>query len=125
MASQDIATATVTGNLTRDPELNESGKVLKLGIASGRRVKQQSGEYEEETSYFDIKVLGNRADPLSKILAKGSKIAVLGDLVQERWESQDGDKRSAVRILAREVVLMSGSGRQEPAPDREDETGGW
>lgn len=120
MASNGISAAVVAGNLTRDAELNQSGKVLQFGVAVNRYHKENG----DEAHFFDVKVLGNRAEPLSKILTKGSKVTVLGDLVQERWETEDGQKRSVVRILAREVVL-AGAPRDDAEPDREAETGGW
>lgn len=116
-----IAQATIAGNLTRDAELNESGRVLSFGVAVNRREKDSDGEYSDKAHFFDCKVLGNRAEPLSRILTKGMKVTVVGDLVQERWEDKEGGKRSAVRILAREVVL-SGGGEDagEPRDDAKD-----
>lgn len=123
MASSGIAVAVIAGNITREPELNESGKVLKLGVAVNRRVKKGE-DWDDEVSFFDVKVLGKRAEGLSKILAKGDRVTVEGDLVQERWET-DGQNRSAVRILAREVVL-GGSGRAASSDEAAgDNTDGW
>ncbi len=119
-----IATCTIAGNLTRDPELNDSGKVLSFGVAVNRREKDASGEYDDKPHFFDVKVLGNRAQALANILAKGRGVTVQGDLTQERWE-KDGQKRSAVRIIAREVVLhgsgdgeSSGGGSKAPVAQR-------
>lgn len=120
-----ISHATIAGNLTRDPEINESGKVLKFGVAVNRNEKNADGEYGEVAHFFDCKVLGNRAQPLSGILVKGMRVTVVGDLVQERWEAQDGSKRSAVLVLAREVVIGGEGKPAESAPDRDAETGGW
>src|SRR6266567_1531002 len=103
-----ISTAIIAGNLTRDAELNKSGRVLGFSVAVNRRQKDGE-EWVDVAHFFDCKVLGNRAEGLSKILTKGMKVTVLGDLVQDRWETDDGQKRSAVRIIAREVVF-SGSG---------------
>lgn len=122
--SSGIATAVVAGNLTRDAELNESGRVLSFGVAVNRREKERdSDEYAEVAHFFDCKVLGNRAQPLAGILTKGMKVTVQGDLVQERWET-DGQKRSAVRIIAREVVL-GGSRDGESAPEAKPDDTGW
>lgn len=98
-----IAVAVLSGNLTRDAELNGSGRVLSFSVACNRREKGQDGEYEDKPHYFDCKILGNRAAPLEGLLTKGRGVTVQGDLVQERWE-KDGQKRSAVRVLVREVV---------------------
>lgn len=102
-----IARAVLVGNLTRDPELNDRGTVLKLGLAVNRSVKRE-GEWTEEVSYFDINVFGNRAPALAKILVKGKPIAVDAKVVQERWENQAGEKRSAIRFYADEVQLLGG-----------------
>lgn len=120
-----IASVVLAGNITRDPELNESGKVLRLSVAVNRYQKNADGEGSEEVSFFDVKVLGARASGLAKILAKGGKITVQGDLVQERWETKEGDKRSTVLILAREVVL-GGSGKTAASDEAaDDNTAGW
>lgn len=102
----DIARATIVGRLTRDPELNSTGKVLKLGIASNYRQKNQAGDWEEAVSYFDVKVFGNRATGLAGFLAKGRQVAVDARVVQERWTNDSGDKRSAVMFYADEVIPL-------------------
>lgn len=108
-----IAIAVITGNVTRDPELNDSGKVLSFSVA----VNQYDAQAEDKQSvhYFDVRVLGNRAQPLSGILSKGKGVTVSGQLVNERWE-KDGQKRSVVRILVGmggDVVLQGGGDRAE------------
>lgn len=117
-----LSLAVLSGNCTRDPELNESGKVLSISVAVNRRAKGADGEWGDEVSYFDVKVLGNRAQPLANILSKGQGVTVQGDLVQERWE-KDGQKRSAVRLLAREVVLHGGRGERSDAGEVSDGPG--
>jgi len=103
-----IATVTLTGNLTRDPEA-VSEKLLTFSVAVNRREKDAAGEWSDAPHFFDCKVLGNRASGLAGILEKGRGVTVQGDLVQERWE-KDGQKRSAVRVIAREVVLHGSRG---------------
>ena len=107
-----IARAVLVGNLTRDPELNSTGKILKLGLAVNRSVKRND-EWTDEVSYFDITVFGNRAQALAKILAKGRPIAVDAVVVQERWENQAGETRSAICFYADEVQLL---GSRDDAP---------
>lgn len=118
-----IATATIAGNLTRDPELNDSGKVLSFGVAVNRREKNRdTDEWEDAPHFFDVKVLGNRAESLNNLLSKGAQVTVTGDLVQERWQDRETQaNRSAVRILAREVVLPpKGDGSGEMRDDSKD-----
>lgn len=108
-----ISSVTLTGNLTADPN-SVSERLLTFTVAVNRREKNADGEYADAAHFFDCKVLGNRASGLAGILEKGRGVTILGDLVQERWE-RDGQKRSAVRVLAREVVLH-GSRSSSDAP---------
>ena len=100
----------VTGNLTRDPELRQTAtgmSVLSFGIAvNDRRKNSQTGEWEDYPNYLDCTLFGARADGLSKILTKGSKVAIDGKLRWSQWE-KDGQKRSKVEIIVDSLDFMS------------------
>lgn len=105
--ANNIATAVVGGRLTRDAELNESGKVLRFSVASNYPVKD-GDSWDEEVSYFECKILGERrANAMEEYLTQGRSVVVHGDLRQERWENGEGEKRSKVVILAQTVELGS------------------
>ncbi len=99
---------TITGNLTRDPELRftPSGQATtSFGVAVNRRwQKRQSQEWEESTSYFDVVCWGQLAENTAQSLTKGSRVVVTGRLDQRSWESQAGERRSKVEITADEVA---------------------
>lgn len=101
----------ITGNLTRDPELRATGSgmsVLKMGVAvNDRRKNQQTGEWEDVPNFVDVTVFGARAEALSRFLSKGSKVAIEGKLRWSQWESQQGDKRSKLEVVADEVEFLS------------------
>lgn len=104
----------ISGNLTRDPELRSTAggmSVLKMGIAvNDRRKNAQTGEWEDVPNFFDVTVFGSRGESLSRFLSKGSKVAVEGKLRWRQWETPDGDKRSAVEIIADDIEFMSSRG---------------
>jgi single-strand DNA-binding protein len=98
-------TITIIGNVTRDPELRylTSGTALaQLGVAVNRRY-MQNNEWQEETSFFDVVCWRDLADNVSESISKGDRVIVTGRLEQRSWETQDGDKRSKVEIVADEV----------------------
>lgn len=101
----------ITGNLTRDPELRSTASgmnVLKIGVAvNDRRKNQSTGEWEEVPNFVDVTVFGNRAEPLSRFLSKGSKVAIEGKLRWSQWENPQGEKRSKLEVVADEVEFMS------------------
>lgn len=103
-----INNVSITGNLTRSPELRATQggtAVLRFGIAVNDRRKNASGNWEDVPNFFECVTFGNRATALSDILTKGMKVAIAGKLHYSSWE-KDGQKHSKVDIIAQEIELM-------------------
>ena len=98
------------GNLTRDVELKQVGEyaVAKFAIAVNERVKK-NGEWTEVAHFFDVETW-NGAEACAKYLSKGRQVAVSGSLVQHRWETDEGQKRSKVYVKAQRVDFIGGKG---------------
>ena len=98
---------TLVGNVTRDPELRytASGQAMaKFGLAVNRRWQnRQTQAWEESTSFFDIVAWREMAENIGESVQKGARVVVTGRLEQRSWESQEGDKRSTVEVVADEV----------------------
>ena len=96
---------TVVGNITRDPELRftTGGRaVASFGIAVNRRY-QVNNEWQEQTSFFDVVAWAQLGENAAASLAKGARVIVNGRLEQRTWETQDGEKRSKIEIIADEI----------------------
>jgi single-strand DNA-binding protein len=96
---------TLVGNITRDPELRftPTGQaVATFGMAVNRRF-QKNGQWEEQTSFFNVTAWGTLGENASNSLHKGARILVSGRLEQRSWETQEGDKRSVVEVIADEI----------------------
>jgi single-strand DNA-binding protein len=99
------STVTLIGNLTRDPELRYTtgGRgVASFGLACNRRY-QQNGEWQEQVSFFNVVAWGSLGENVAASLTKGTRVIVTGRLEQRSWETQDGEKRSVVEIVADEI----------------------
>jgi len=98
---------TVIGNCTRDPELRFTAggqAVASFGLAVNRRWQnRQTNEWEEVVSFFDVTCWAQLAENVAESITKGSRIIVSGRLDQRSWETQDGDKRSKIEIVADEI----------------------
>ena len=93
------ADSTITGNLTSDPELkyasNGSAR-LTFSVASNRRY-QKDGEWQEETSFFNVVAWRNTAEHAARVLEKGLPVVVKGRLEQRSWEDKETQqKRSTI-----------------------------
>lgn len=109
----NINRVTITGNLTRDPELRAlpSGtEVCQLGVAvNGRRKNPQTGQWEEEPNFFDVTVFGAQGQNCAQYLSKGRPVAIDGRLRWSSWEDKNGGgKRSKVDIVAQTVQFLGG-----------------
>ena len=111
------------GNLTRDPELRytPSGTaVCQLGVALNRRWKDQAGEMQQETTFVDVTVWARQAETVAAYLTKGRAVAVEGRLQVDTWETEAGERRSRLKVVAQRVTFLSSTGHHadgEPAPD--------
>lgn len=96
----------LTGNLTRDPELRftTGGKaVANFGLAVNRRY-QQNGEWQDATSFFDVSAWGDLAENIAASVTKGQRVTVTGRLEQRSWETDSGDKRHKIEVVANDVA---------------------
>jgi single-strand DNA-binding protein len=103
MASEN--SVTLVGNLTRDPELRytQSGRgVASFGLAVNRRY-QQNGEWQEQTSFFNVVAWGDLGENAAASLNKGHRIVVTGRLQQREYETREGEKRNTVEVIADEL----------------------
>ena len=120
--SGNINRVNISGNLTRDPELRSTAsgtQILSFGVAvNDRRKSKQTGEWEDVPNFVDCIVFGARAEPLSRFLYKGAKVAIDGKLSYSSWEAKDGTKRSKLEVVVDEVEFLSrdGGAYQQPAP---------
>lgn len=98
---------TVTGNLTRDPEIRytrDGQASVLLGVAVNRRWQdKETHEWEEAASFFDVVCWRDLAENSAMSLAKGMRVMVSGRLEQRSWETELGERRSRVEIVADEV----------------------
>ena len=104
---RDIATATLTGNLTREVELRPlpSGtEVARLRVASGTR-RRNGEEWVERTNYFTVEVYGPQASLCAERLGKGSRVVVDGELDWREWTDQEQNRREAVVLRARQILF--------------------
>lgn len=100
------------GNLTRDPELRYAPNgtaIVSFGLATNRRFKSAEGEQKKEVCFVDISMFGRRAEVISEYFSKGSSIYVEGRLKYEQWESQDGQKRNKLAVIAENFEFVGAS----------------
>lgn len=113
MAS-DTNVAYHTGRITADPEIRDlpsGGNVANFSIACSKyKPGQGDGEWEEITNFFDFAAYGRTAEEIRDYFNKGDAVSITSEPRQDRWEAEDGSKRSKVRFSAIKVQRL-GSNR--------------
>ena len=99
----------LVGNLTKDPELRYTSggiAVTNFSVAVNRAYTTKEGEKREEVSFFEIAALRKLAENCGEYLKKGSPVLVEGRLKEDRWEDEEGNRRSKIKIEAYDVVFL-------------------
>ena len=110
-----INTVTITGNLTRDPDMRSTADgmpVMSFSVAVNDHRKGPDGQWKDYPNYVDCTMFGSRAEAVGKYMAKGTKVGIAGKLRYSSWE-KDGQKRSKLEVIVDDIELLGG--RQEPA----------
>src|SRR6266699_4457914 len=98
------------GNLGRDHEMNvtsDGTPFTKFTLAVNRRTKSSSGERHEETEWFNIVAWRQLAETCNTYLHKGSKVFIEGRLSQREFVGKDGNKRTAVEVIATDMEMLT------------------
>ncbi len=121
------------GRLTRDPEVRSfpsGGKVAEFGFAvNNRRKNPQSGDWEDEPVFMDCAAYnrgdyGKLADRVEEHLRKGAQIFIEGHLKLDQWTSQDGQKRSKLRVVVDNFQFLDPRGEGGEGGPRRGSMGG-
>ena len=108
----DLNEVVISGRLTRDSELRytPNGTAVTDVIIASNRIWSKDTDRQEETTFVDITIWGRQAESLQAYLVKGRHIMVVGRLKLNKWETENGDKRSKLTMVAEKINLTPGGG---------------
>lgn len=112
-----INSAIIMGRLTKDPELKttQSGiAVCSFTVAVDRNYVPEG--QERQADFINVVAWRGTAEFVSKWFRKGQMIAVQGSIQTRNYEDRNGNKRTAVEIIA-DQVSFCGSKNETGAKD--------
>lgn len=103
-----INQVTISGNLCDDcaKKGNAENPLVLFTVAVNERVKS-GDEWVEKPNFIDCKMFGNYAKALASTLKKGVRVAVDGKLVQDKWEDEEGNKRSKLSVRVNNIEVFA------------------
>ena len=111
-----INKVTLLGRVGTDPEMQYTPggtAITKLRLATDRYRR----DGEDETDWHNVVVWSNTAEAVNNYVQKGQRIALVGRLVQNTWQTEDGQPRSRTEVHTQEVVFLDSNGNGAQAPD--------
>ena len=97
---------TIMGHLCRDAEMrytNGGDPVTNLTVAVNR-------DYGDDTDFFDVTIWNQGNYKLAEYRAKDKKgdlVLIVGELRQEKWQDNEGNNRSKIKIRADKAINFS------------------
>ncbi|RKU11266.1 single-stranded DNA-binding protein [Candidatus Poribacteria bacterium] len=111
------------GNLTRDPEMKylpNGTAIANFGIAINEQyTDRQTGEQKANVCFVDVEAWDRQAEIVNEYLSKGSPVFIDGALKFESWETEDGTKRSKLKVRLFRFQFVGGR------RDEDDGGGGY
>ncbi len=107
----------LTGNLGADPEVfysSEGNPIASFSLAFHSSKKK--------TGWIKVTCFQRLAEVAEKYLHKGARIAIIGTLDQNKWETDEGQTRSSMQLLANSLEFIKTDGRGfEDGQQKEDD----
>lgn len=116
----------IMGRLVADPELRttqQGTNVCTFRIACERSYTPKG--QQRQADFVDIVAWGKTAEFICKFFQKGSMIAVDGSLQTRQYQDKQGNKRTAVEVLANNISFAGAKAADKPAArdfDRQTQT---
>lgn len=98
-------------------KVNETS-LFEFSIATNKRYKTPSGEFENRATWHNCAAWGTTADAMTKFVEKGRKIAIIGEIENQSWE-KDGEKRYKTVIRVNSFEMLNSKASTDVNPDVE------
>lgn len=123
----DLNLVAFSGRLGQDPKMRYTSE--GTAVANFSLAVQLA---PQKTMWLDVTVWGKQAENVNQYLGKGSQVNISGRMDLDEWETDDGQKRKKLRVVANRVQFLgsprdkqdggSGSSQVGPLPEETQTT---
>ena len=96
------------GRVGQDPDLKQTANenyYLNLSVATNRSIRKGEN-WEEITDWHHVRTWNQTAELCTRVLSKGSPIAVEGHLRTDHWVNTDGEKQIRTYVHADRIHFL-------------------
>lgn len=115
----------IIGRLGRDPEMRytpQGTAVTNFTVATGGKWTDRNGNERDDTEWFRVEAWDRLAEISNEYLSKGREVYVEGRLKTRNYTDREGRERTAVEIVANNLLLLGGRGDN---PRNSDDDSGY
>lgn len=113
-------TVNLIGRLTKDPELQQtqSGhRVTSFSVAVDRNYKAH-GDTRQSTDFFTVVAWNVTAAFVAQHFKRGQRIGITGHLQSRQYTDKEGNKRTAVEVVAESVCFAGNAPNRQQEPEQ-------
>lgn len=102
------------GNIGTKPEFREFSngnkepkRLLRLNVYFDNPVPKGDGEYEDRGGFWaNVELWHKDAERYSELYSKSMRVVVIGRLVMDKWEDDNGGECRAMKVQASRVAIL-------------------
>lgn len=116
--------AQLIGRIGKDPEqkYTQSGRsICTFSLATDESYKTKDGEKVQKTTWHNIVIWGKLSETAAQYLTKGQLVYVEGKIDKRQYETEKGEKRTAMDIVAERFIMLERGKDKAERPDKEQE----
>lgn len=106
------------GRIGQHPEVQtvKNGHMFtRFSVATHELYKDKDGEWKDKTQWHNAILWGKSAERFVRTVTKGSEVAIEGKLVNNKYESREGEKRHFTQVEVSDFLLLTTKAPQEQA----------
>ena len=102
------------GNIGTKPEFKEfpngneePRRLLRLNVYFDNSIPRGDVKYEDRGGFWaNVELWHKDAEHYSQLYAKGVRVLVQGRMQMDKWEDDDGDENSAMKVQASRIGIL-------------------
>jgi single stranded DNA-binding protein len=105
----------------------EGRAIVRFSVAVGWRKRtrpesaQQEAEWEDKTTWYNVSVMGPRAEGLAQRLSTGLAVIVTGRLQPDIWINRDSVANLDMNLMADQIYIADRADREAGGRQEDDE----
>ncbi|MCB1712006.1 MAG: single-stranded DNA-binding protein [Candidatus Riesia sp.] len=79
---------------------------VTISVANSYNIKDKEGHFNKKTDWYNVTFYGKSAEFVAHNIIKGSYVFIEGTIRIDKFKSNDGIERNAVKILGSSINLL-------------------